>query len=331
MIWGDKVSVNLGNLKKINVRNIWSHEALEFTPWLAKENNIAELGKALGLELEVEGTEVAVGPYSADILVKDAGSNDYIVIENQLEKTDHDHLGKAITYASVLDASAVIWIAANFTEEHKKALDWLNDHISNSISFYGVSLELWSIDDSKPAVRFNVVSQPTEIIKQTAISKSTESLTPARKLQLEFWSEFREKLKIHPEIPSVQTARPQYWYNVSLGRSGIHLSNIAPTSSNHIGVRVYINNKIADSVLNQLIKYKDDIESEIGEELEWDPNPENRDKIISLKREANIEDKDKWNEYLEWLVNKTVKFRRTFGKRIKTMDFEMDTYNSEID
>src|SRR5699024_4617049 len=282
-------------------------------------------------ELEVEGTEVAVGPYSADILVKDAGSNDYIVIENQLEKTDHDHLGKAITYASVLDASAVIWIAANFTEEHKKALDWLNHHISNSISFYGVSLELWSIDASKPAVRFNVVSQPTEIIKQTAISKSTESLTPARKLQLEVWSEFREKLKIHPEIPSVQTARPQYWYNVSLGRSGIHLSNIAPTSSNHIGVRVYINNKIADSVLNQLIKYKDDIESEIGEELEWDPNPENRDKIISLKREANIEDKDKWNEYLQWLVNKTVKFRRTFGKRIKTMDFEMDTYNSEID
>ncbi|WP_077701962.1 DUF4268 domain-containing protein [Virgibacillus dokdonensis] len=325
------MSDNLGNLKKVNVRNIWSHEALEFTPWLANEENIAELGKALGLELEVEGTEVAVGPYSADILAKDAGSNDYIVIENQLEKTDHDHLGKAITYASVLDASAIIWIATNFTEEHKKALDWLNDHISNNISFYGVSLELWSIDDSKPAVRFNVVSQPTEIVKQTAISKSTESLTPAKKLQLEFWSNFREKLKNHPDIPSVQTARPQYWYDVSLGRSGINLSNIASTSSNQIGVRVYINNKIADSALSQLKMYKDDIESEIGEELQWNPNPENRDKIISLKRSANIEDKDKWNEYLDWLVDMTVKFRRAFSKRIKTMEFGTDIYDSEIE
>lgn len=325
------MSVNLGRLQKVNVRNIWSHEALEFTPWLAIEENIVELGKALGLELEVEGTEVAVGPYSADILAKDAGSNDYVVIENQLDKTDHDHLGKAITYASVLDASAVVWIATDFTEEHKKALDWLNDHMSSEISFYGVSLELWSIDDSKPAVRFNVVSQPTEIIKQTAISKSTDSLTPTRKLQLEFWSKFRERLKNHPEIPSVQTARPQYWYDVSLGRSGINLSNIASTSSNQIGVRVYINNKIADSALDQLLKYKEEIESEIGAELQWNPNPENRDKIISLRRDANLEDKDKWDDYLDWLVDKTVKFRKTFGKRIKTMDFEMDTYNSEID
>lgn len=325
------MTIVLGKLKKRNVREIWSHEASDFTPWLAKEENIAELGKALGLELEVEGTEVAVGPYSADILVKDAGSNDYYVIENQLEKTDHDHLGKAITYASVLDAVGIIWIASNFTEEHKKALDWLNDHTSNSIFFYGVSLELWSIDDSKPAVKFNVVSQPTEIVRQTAISKSTDSLTPTRKLQLEFWTKFREKLKEQPEIPSVQTARPQYWYDVSLGRSGIHLSNIASTTYNQIGVRVYIHNKIADNALNQLMQYKDEIESEIGEKLEWNPNPDNRDKIISLKRDANIEDKNKWDEYLEWLVDRTVKFRRAFGKRVKTMNFEQDTYDSEID
>lgn len=320
------MSVNLGALKKVNVRNIWSHEALEFTPWLANDENIAELGKALGLELEVEGTEVAVGPYSADILAKDAGSNDYIVIENQLGKTDHDHLGKAITYASVLDASAIIWIATDFTEEHKKALDWLNDHISNKISIYGVLLELWSIDDSKPAVRFNVVSQPTEIMKQTAISTATDSLTPTKKLQLEFWSKFREKLKEHPDIPSVQTARPQYWYDVSLGRSGIHLSNIASILSNQIGVRVYIHNKIAESALSQLEMYKGEIEAEIGEKLQWNPNPNNRDKIISLKRNADLEDRQRWNEYIDWLVEMTVKFRRAFGKRIKTMEFETEIH-----
>src|SRR3989339_515114 len=118
----------LGNLKKINIRKYFPSESSDFTPWLASEENIAKLGSSIGIELEVENTEVSVGPYSADILAKDIGTGKYVVIENQLEKTNHDHLGKAITYASVLDASAIIWIANEFTEEHKKALDWLNDH-----------------------------------------------------------------------------------------------------------------------------------------------------------------------------------------------------------
>jgi len=323
------MNIELGNLTKVHAREKWTHEALEFTPWLANEENIIELGKALGIELEVENTEVSVGPYSADILAKDVGSDKYVVIENQLEKTNHDHLGKSITYASILDASSIVWIATKFTEEHKKALDWLNDHTSNEVSFYGVLLELWQIDDSRPAVRFNVVSQPTEIIRQTAISKSSENLSDTQKIQFEFWSEFREKLKVQPEIPSVQSARPQYWYDVSLGRSGINLSNIASSYNNEIGVRVYIGNKIANSALPQLLEMKDDIESEISEELEWNPNPENRDKIILLKRQADLENKDKWDEYINWLVDMTVRFRKAFSKRLKNMDFNLTFEDNE--
>ena len=164
------------------------------------------------MELEVTNTEVAVGPYSADILAKDAGSDKSVVIENQLEKTDHDHLGKAITYASVLNATAVVWIARNFTDEHGKALTWLNDLTSDEISFYGVEVELWQIEDSPPAVNFNVVSKPSQIVRQATISKSTETLTETRKLQLEFWTLFREKLIKRPEIPSVQTpTQRQCW------------------------------------------------------------------------------------------------------------------------
>ena len=116
---------------------------------------MAGLGEAVGLELEVENTEVPVGPYSADILARDAGSDKFVVIENQLEKTDHDHLGKALTYASILDASVVIWVARRFTEEHAKALTWLNDHTTDELSFYGVAIELWQIDESLPALKFN--------------------------------------------------------------------------------------------------------------------------------------------------------------------------------
>ena len=314
------METDLGNLKKVNIRKKWPDEASDFTPWLAREENIEKLSLALGLELQVENIEVSVGPYSADILAKDVGSDRYVVIENQLGKTNHDHLGKLITYGSVLDASANVWITSEFTEEHKKALDWLNDHTSDEISFYGVILELWQIDDSKPAVRFNVISKPADIIRQTAITKASENLSETKKLQLEFWTKFREKLSKRKEIPSVQSARPQYWFDVSLGRSGIHLSNTANTFDNKIGVRVYISNKVANVALPQLLQMKEEIEAEIGEKLEWDPNPENLDKTIGLKRDADLTKRESWGEYLDWLTDMTIKFRKTFSNRVKSLD-----------
>lgn len=306
---------DLGELKAIQLRTKWTNEARDFTPWLAL--NIDYLNSAVGLELEVENTEVAVGPYSADVLAKDIGTGKYVIIENQLEKTNHDHLGKAITYASVLDASYIIWIASDFSDEHKKALDWLNDHTTDSIGFFGVKLELWQIDESLPAIKFNVRSQPNMAVRQAAKSKATEELSESRKAQLEFWTRFREMLAKTKAIPSLQTPRPQYWFDVSLGKTNIHLSNICNTSENKIGVRVYIGNKIADGMLPYLEGMKEEIEKEIGDNLNWNPNPENLDKVILLTRNANLVDESQWREPLEWLVEKTVLFRQTFSKRVR--------------
>ena len=316
---------DLGKLRSVEVRVKWSNEASDFTPWLAEEENLSELSSALGIELELENTEVSVGPYSADILAKDTGTGRYVVIENQLGKTNHDHLGKSITYASVLEATALVWIASDFTEEHKKALDWLNGHTSDEISFFGVRLELWQIDDSKPAVRFNVISRPVDIVRQTAISRASEGLTEVKKLQLEFWTELRKRLIESKEIPSVQTPRPQYWYDIALGKTDIHLSNTANTCDEKIGVIVYIGNKIAGIVLPQLMERKQEIEDEIGEELIWDPRPEARDKIIGLYRDADLKQRDHWGDYLDWLTLNTIKFRKTFSKIIKQLDFDRES------
>ena len=155
----------LGTFIKLDIRSIWKNEANDFTPWLAQEENIALLGEALGFDLEVEKVEASVGPYSADILAKDTVNDTYVVIENQLGKTNHDHLGKLITYGSVLHATAVVWIATNFTEEHQRALDWLNEFTTEELGFYGVQVELWKIDNSLPAVRFDVISRPAIIKK----------------------------------------------------------------------------------------------------------------------------------------------------------------------
>lgn len=307
--------MELGKLKTITPRKKWNNEARDFTPWLA--NNIEELNKTIGLELEVENTEVAVGPYSADILAKDTGTGKYVVIENQLEKTNHDHLGKSITYASVLDASSVIWIATNFTEEHKKSLDWLNDHTTDEISFFGVQIELWQIDDSNAALRFNVVSKPNQAVRQAARSKAVEDLSDSRKFQFDFWNNFKDKLAKTKKIPSLQTPRPQYWFDVSLGKSNIHISNTCNTEENMVGVRIYIGNKIADTMLPYLEHEKVEIEKAIGQKLIWNPNPDNRDKVIYLQHSTDFNDQQKVEEALNWLVEYTVKFRETFAKMIK--------------
>lgn len=304
--------MELGILKTVSARQKWANEARDFTPWLA--NNITELSRALGLELEVENTEVAVGPYSADILAKDAGTGKYVVIENQLEKTNHDHLGKAITYASVLDASTIIWVATDFTEEHKKALDWLNDHTSEEVAIYGVQVELWQIDNSNMALRFNVISKPNQAVRQAARTLATGDLSDKRKFQLEFWNKFKDKLAKTKKIPSLQTPRPQYWFDITIGKANIYLSNTCNTEVNTVGVRIYIGNKISDKMLPFLESKKDEIESAIGQPLQWNPNPDNRDKVIMLLHSTDFNDPKKVDEALDWLVDYTIKFRETFSK-----------------
>ena len=317
------MTVDLGEIRKLRVRDHWKHEEHEFTPWLAREENIGKLGDAIGLELQVVGVEVPVGPFSADVLAKDAWEN-YVVIENQFGKTDHDHLGKLLTYAAALDAKAVVWVAEHFTDEHRKTIEWLNERVSDDLGIYAVEIELWQIDQSRPGLRFNVLSEPTEISKQATAVKASGVITDAKKLQLEFWTAFRDQLLERRIVPTAQAPGPRYWFNVSLGRSNFTLSNIANTFDGKIGVRVYISNKVASAALPQLEAERTAIESEIGETLEWDPNPEAKDKIIRLEHTADLNDRGRWPEYISWLVDKVAKFKKAFEPRVKKLSLEQE-------
>lgn len=319
----------LGELKAVDLREVWPGEASDFTPWLAQDENLKQLGTAIGLELEPEQVEVAVGPFSADILAREASTSSYVVIENQLGKTDHDHLGKALTYSSALGAKTIVWVAGDFTDEHRKALDWLNENTIDGLAFFGVQVELWSINDSLPAVRFNVISRPSEA-QRTIVSQAQGELTPGRRLQLEWWTAFREALLKAKVVPSAQSPRPQYWYNVALGRAGIHLSAIANVEANKLGVRVYMQGKHgAASALMQLEAQKQDIESEVGEQLHWNPNPDAIDKVILLQRQAEFSQRDRWAEYLQWQVNAVDRMRQAFAPRVKML--QLDKLPSGVD
>lgn len=307
----------LGVLKRVKVKDFWKHEAHDFTPWLALPENIGKLGEALGLELEVESLEVAVGPYAADILARTTGSDRYVVIENQFGKTNHDHLGKLLTYGAVLNAGTIVWIAEDFGEEHRKTLDWLNDHTDDGLDFYGVHLELWQIDDSRPAVQFNVVSEPT--IK---VGPGTPELTEAKQLQLDYWTQFADRIVKAKIVAKAHTPSPKYWFNVPIGRAGFYVSNFVNTTHQRIGIRLIIDAKNPVEAFKQLDSQRTVIEAEIGVNLVWDApsgKPGGWGVIRLVRQDCDISKKDHWPTYLDWMVDMTCRFKKAFAPRVKQL------------
>ena len=186
----------LGRLRRLNLRDIWSNEATEFTPWLAESENLQILSETLGFELELEAKEKEVGSFYADIVCKDIGTDTTVLIENQLEQTDHDHLGKVLTYSAGLHAETVIWLAERFRDEHRAALDWLNEISRQNTQFFGLEIELWCIGDSAAAPKFNIVSMPNDWSRSvTKAAVDSRELSELRVLQLEYWDVFLQKQK----------------------------------------------------------------------------------------------------------------------------------------
>jgi hypothetical protein len=189
----------LGRLERVDVRNIWSTEAGHFTPWLARDENSELLGDTIGMELEVEAQEKAVGPFRADILCKNSANDDWVLIENQLELTDHKHLGQLLTYAAGLDAVTIVWVAPNFTDEHRAALDWLNTITDERFNFFGLEVELWRIGTSQIAPKFNVVSKPNgwaKSIKTGAKDLQEGKLTETKQLHWNIGRPFERWLTV---------------------------------------------------------------------------------------------------------------------------------------
>ena len=153
---------SLGRLEQVELREAWSSESRDFTPWLAQEENLKLLGEAIGIELDLESQEKDVGPFRANILCKDTATDEWVLIENQLDRTDHSHLGQLLTYAAGLNAVTIVWIAERFTEEHRATLDWLNERTDEKINLFGLEIELWRIGDSPIAPKFNIISQPND-------------------------------------------------------------------------------------------------------------------------------------------------------------------------
>ena len=315
----------LGQIQKIDLREAWPNEASSFTPWL--EAHIAELGGVLGLDLEVEAREAPVGPYSLDLLARDTGTGRPVIIENQLEPTDHDHLGKLLTYAGGYDANVIVWVAQEFKEEHRQALDWLNQRTSDETEFFAVRVEVWRIDDSRSAPHFTLVAAPNEWRR----GRRRDELTKGPSERMLRYQAFFQPLidDLHERgFTYARRAPRQSWYNIAAGRPAGVVYRAAFGHGQLARVEVYINSTARawnKSLFDLVKKRRESIEGELGTELEWSRLDEGLASRIALVRAGSIDDDDgTLDEIRAWMIEWLLTFKRVFGPVLDEVATEVE-------
>ncbi|MBQ9371825.1 MAG: DUF4268 domain-containing protein [Thermoguttaceae bacterium] len=305
--------VNLSRLEEIkDLREVWPHEALDFTPWLAKEENVALLADAVGIDVTVEETESSVGDFNVDILAFETGKERRIIIENQLEDTDHDHLGKLITYAAGKSADVVIWVVKRAREEHRAAVEWLNNHTDENIGFFLCEIKLFRIGNSDPAVKFEVIEKPNDWTKEV---KKNDAPSDVELQRYDYWvalkdyvfqnAAFAERFK--PRKPSTN-----HWMDFSVGSSACHLAVNQIRKQNLVDVEFYITDN--KDLFHDLYRHKNDIETETGLIFDWREKPERKACQIVIEKKVNFDDKTQWNDQFDWLIDVMIKMKTAFTK-----------------
>ena len=313
---------DFASLESQEVRDYWEHEANKFTPWLADQirtEGVSEFEDALGLDLEVIDEERSVGRYNVDILAEVVDDNRNVVIENQLGSSDHDHLGKSIAYASGVDADIIAWIAPRFHDEHRDAIQWLNQNSREGVDLFAIRLEVWKIGDSDPAVRFNPVAEPSEW-KEKAQRSDTE-LTETKKLQEEFWTKFRDRIEERDTPLSARKPKPQHWYNNPIGKAGFALTFAINSQDNQLRTELVIRDD-ADAYW-ELAEAQEEIDELFDGNLNWrEPTETHAGKDrskISLTRPGYISSDDEWDEYIAWMLENGEQFHEVFYDRIQRL------------
>ena len=309
----------LARLEKVDLRDQWKEEAKEFTPWRAEPENIEILSEAIGMELEVIGKEEKVGSFSADILCKDINTNRNVVIENQLEQTDHTHLGQVITYCAGLEASTFIWISSQVREEHRAAVDWLNAITSDDYHFFAIEVQLFRIGDSPVAPNFKIVAKPNGWTKNVRKQVSDE-LSDTEKLKLEYWEEYRKYVLEQPKEFNPQRPLPQHWTNVAIGTSGIWINVCIGRGKTNIAVDLNIQTSNAKELFDKLYEAGNEKSKEkIGNNIQWLRMDDKKSSYVSLETNGDYHDRKDWHRQFEWLYETTVKFLKFFKPLIKNV------------
>jgi hypothetical protein len=308
--------LELGRLEEVNVRELWIHEQYDFSNWLAKEENIELLNEVLGLTLVDIEKEVFVGAYRCDLVAKDETSGQNVIIENQLEASNHDHLGKIVTYASGLDANVIVWIVKEAREEHRSAIEWLNNNTNKNINFFLIEIHAYKIGNSLYAPKFEIVEKPNDFIKNAKIQTGSEELNKSQSERLVFWTKFNDVVSERGKPFNLRKATTDHWYNVAIGVSGVLVEITLVNKEGCVGIALYI---IDDKELfDYLNEKKIEIESKLGFELDWQRlDGKKASRIIYRISGLNFDDHSNYDSLMNDIIDKVILFVKVFKKYVK--------------
>lgn len=308
----------IGRIEKVPLREVWKKEAKDFTTWLY--DNIEVLAEEIDIDLTAIEKEKSVGVFFADIVAED-GAGEKVIIENQLEKTNHAHLGQILTYISNLEAKIAIWISSKPCPEHERAIEWLNE-AGVDVDFYLIQIEAYRIGNSEPAPKFTIVTGPSE--KDKAVGQEKKELAERHKKRLEFWQELLEKSKSRTALHSNISPCIYSWIGAGSGKRGITYNYVI--TKNHGQIEVYIDRgKGSDEenkmIFDKLFSHKEDIENIFGESLEWQKLEDRRaSRIKKVYTYAGISDRDKWGRLQDNMISGMIKLEEALKAHINSLN-----------
>lgn len=323
------MTTNFGTIKHVDIKTIWDNEPRKFTPWLAE--NLDVLGQLIGLDLEFISREAESGDFSLDLLARDLNTNRIVVIENQFNSTNHPHLGQLITYAAYHKAGFIIWLSEKIREEHRAAIDWLNNNMDETINFFAVEIDVIQIDDSKPALNFKLKAYPNEWQKSAAKMGINET-SPTMNSYRVFFQTLIDELRTKHKFTNAKIGQPQSWYSFSTGVSGFQYG-ASFARGEKVKTEIYIDtgkNEDNKSIFRELESQKQDIEKEFGELLEWEILEDRRGSRISICRQGSIgDDTETLNEIKDWCIKQLLNFKKVFAKRMEAAKNKTTDKNNE--
>ncbi|WP_035770827.1 DUF4268 domain-containing protein [Butyrivibrio sp. FCS006] len=308
-------TLKLGKLQEVDIRKLWNHEQYDFSEWLSKSENLEQLNETIGITLSEVEKEVYVGSYRCDLVGIDETTGDKVIIENQLETSNHDHLGKIITYASGLDAKVVVWIVREAREEHRSAIEWLNNNTSEKLNFFLIEIHAYQIGDSLCAPKFEVVEKPNGFIKYVKSQNGSGEYNKSQGERIEFWTRFNEVLIERGKPFNVRKATSDHWYDVAIGKTGVHVSMTLVNKEGVIGIELYIHDN--KELFDNLYAQKDEIEAKLNLKPEWQRlDGKKASRIIYRIQGLNFDDHSNYDYLMNEMIDKAVLFTNVFKQYV---------------
>ena len=314
------VKLPLSEIEQVQLRDIWPSEANDFTTWLATQENLSKLGNACGIELELIETESAVETFSVDIFAREIDTERMVVIENQLEDTNHDHLGKLITYAAGKDASTVIWVVKRARNPHRKAIEWLNEHTDTGCAFFLIEVEAWRIDQSNPAIVFNVVESPNDWARD---EKNKAGLSSTDRATFEYWQTYYDQASSSIGGTSdepLPDASKNRWIPLNVGSSKYFLAVQIYSQYKRVSVEVRITDDAFSSFVNKRI---DELKQALGHDFEIELRKGSKG-IAFYKAGCDVVNgpREKWPEFIGWQRDKLIRLYSKVNELEEAFDLQ---------